>query len=42
VKPLTDSEWQKLRDMINAWPHDGDRITMHRVINRLREREARK
>lgn len=31
---LTHAEWLKLRDMINAWPDDGDRIAMHRVINR--------
>lgn len=31
---LSKDEWLKLRDVINAWPDDSDRIALHRVINR--------
>ena len=31
---LTRKEWETLRAMINAWPYEGDRIAMHRAINR--------
>jgi hypothetical protein len=31
---LSKEEWLKLRDVINAWPDDSDRIRLHRVINR--------
>lgn len=31
---LSKEEWLKLRDVINAWPDDGDRIRLHRAINR--------
>jgi Ser-tRNA(Ala) deacylase AlaX len=37
---LNNQEWEKLRDMINAWPDDSDRILMHRVINRERQCEV--
>jgi hypothetical protein len=37
---LSKDEWRKLRDVINAWPDDSDRIRLHRVINRELDPEA--